>query len=116
VQAYGVWAHFLKDMSHLNDNYRDADPDMIFGTLAFWDNLEMFYYLKKINYSGWHEIDITSPRDDRIKSMNLVVKMVRKYEELAEILIEHSEFIDDNLKSYSFAGNMELIANNIFKI
>ena len=47
---------------HLNDNYRDSDPDLIFGTIAFWDNLELYYYLKKMNYQGWHEIDITSPR------------------------------------------------------
>ena len=32
---------------HLNECYRDADPDMIFGTVMFWENLEMYYYLNK---------------------------------------------------------------------
>ena len=99
---------------HLNDNYRDSDPDLIFGTIAFWDNLEMFYYLKKINFSGWNEIDITSPREDRKKSMKLVVKMVRKYEELAEKLIMHSKEIDLNLKNYRFTDNMNLIIDILF--
>ena len=32
---------------HLNENYKDADPDMIFGTINFWELLEFFYYLNK---------------------------------------------------------------------
>lgn len=99
---------------HLNDNYRDADPDLIFGTLAFWDNLEMYYYLKKVNFPGWHEIDLTSPRDDRIKSLNLAVKLVRKYEQMAEKLIEYSDEIDNNLEGYHFADNIDLITDLLF--
>jgi sugar phosphate isomerase/epimerase len=99
---------------HLNDNYRDSDPDLIFGTVAFWENLEMYYYLKKIGYDGWHEIDIVSSRDDRAKSMKLVVKLARKYEELSEKLLCHSETIDKNLCGYCFADNMDLISNIIF--
>lgn len=99
---------------HLNDNYRDSDSDLIFGTIAFWDNLEMYYYLKKINFSGWNEIDIVSPRDDREKSIKLVVKLVRKYEKLAEKLISKSKEIDSNLKEYRFADNMNLISDILF--
>jgi xylose isomerase len=99
---------------HLNDNYRDSDPDMIFGALAFWDNLELYYYLKRIGYQGWHEIDITSPRDDRIKSANLVVKMARLYERLAEKLLPKAGEIEQNLKGYRFADNMELITGLLF--
>lgn len=99
---------------HLNDNYRDADPDLIFGTIAFWDNLEMYYYLKKINFGGWHEIDIVSPRDDREKSIKLAVKLARKYEKLAEKLIVHLKEIDANLKEYRFANNMNLITDILF--
>jgi len=100
---------------HLNENYRDADPDLIFGTIAFWENLEMYYYLNKINYGGWCEIDIVSPRDNRIKSINLVVKLVRMYEKLAKGLIEHVNIIDSNLKKYHFVDNMDLITNILFK-
>jgi xylose isomerase len=99
---------------HLNDNYRDADPDLVFGALAFWDNLELFYYLKRLEYPGWLEIDITSGREDRIKSANLVVKLARKYEDLAERLLPKSEEIESNLKSYRFADNMDLISDLLF--
>ena len=107
-------AHQKLGIIHLNDNYRDADPDLIFGTLAFWDNLEMYYYLKKIQFDGWHEIDFTSPRDDRVKSINLVVKMVRKYEQMAEKLMEYSDEIENNLEHYRFADNMDLIMDLLF--
>jgi len=99
---------------HLNENYRDADPDLIFGTIAFWDNLELYYYLKKLGYNGWHEIDIVSPRDDRIKSINLVVKLARKYEKLAERLMLHSKEIEKNLRGYRFSDNMDLISDLVF--
>ena len=99
---------------HLNDNYRDADPDMIFGSVAFWDNLELYYYLKRMDYRGWHEIDITSPRDDRRKSAALVVKMARLYERLAEKLVEKSARIEENLKGYRLADNMDLITDILF--
>jgi xylose isomerase len=99
---------------HLNDNYRDADPDLVFGALAFWDNLELFYYLKRLAYPGWLEIDITSGREDRVKSANLVVKLTRKYEELAERLLARSAELEANLKSYRFADNMSLIADLLF--
>jgi len=75
----------------------------------------MYYYLNKINYGGWCEIDIVSPRDNRIKSINLVVKLVRMYEKLAKGLIEHVNIIDSNLKKYHFVDNMDLITNILFK-
>jgi xylose isomerase len=99
---------------HLNDNYRDADPDLVFGALAFWDNLELFYYLKRLEYPGWLEIDITSGREDRVKSANLVVKLARKYEELVERLLAKAGEIEGNLKSYRFADNMSLITDLLF--
>lgn len=99
---------------HLNDNYRNADPDMIFGTVAFWDNLEFFYYLKKIDYKGWMEIDTYAPRDDREKYAKLTVKLVRKYEELADRLMERQEELEGYMKGFHFADNMNLIMDIIF--
>jgi xylose isomerase len=98
---------------HLNDNYRDADPDLIVGTLAFWDNLEFFYYLVKSDYDGTIEIDYQTPREEQSKSLNLAVKMVYKYKEMAEKLIKHEAEIDKNLLGYHFADNMQLITDLI---
>jgi len=107
-------AHGRLGTVHLNDNYRDSDPDLVFGALAFWDNLELFYYLKKLRYAGWLEIDITSGREDRAKSAGLVVKLARKYEQLAERLLARSGELEANLKSYRFADNMSLITDLLF--
>ncbi len=100
---------------HINENYKDADPDMIFGTVNFWEILEFFYYLNKTSYDGWCAIDIIAPRDDRKKSLELGVKLMWKFQQMAEKLMEHEKEIDENLKGYRFADNMNLITELIFK-
>ncbi|MDD3520289.1 MAG: sugar phosphate isomerase/epimerase [Actinomycetota bacterium] len=100
---------------HINENYKDADPDMIFGTVNFWEILEFFYYLNKTSYDGWCAIDIIAPRDDRKKSLELGVKLMWKFQEMTEKLLEHEKEIDDNLKGYKFTDNMDLITELIFK-
>ena len=99
---------------HLNDNYKDADPDMVLGTVNFWEVLEFFYFLNKTNYNSWSTIDIIASRDDRIKTLKLAVEMTWKYKEIADKLSEKSAIIDANMKSYSFAENMSLIKDLIF--
>ena len=99
---------------HLNENYKDADPDMIFGTINFWELLEFYYYMNKTDYKGWQAIDIIAPRDDREKSLKLGIKMVWKLQELAEKLMKHEKEIDENMKSYKFADNMDMITDLIF--
>lgn len=99
---------------HLNDNYRDADPDLLFGTINFWDSLEFFYWLAKIDYKGWMHTDFVSPRDDRMKMFRLAVKTIREFEEMASRLTEHSDIIDKNLKDHNFVDNMDLVKNIIF--
>lgn len=87
---------------------------MIFGTINFWEILEFFYYLNKTNYEGWCAIDIISPRDDRAKSLELGVKLTWKYKELADKLMKYEKEIDENLKGYHFADNMNLIMDLLF--
>ena len=99
---------------HLNDNYRDADPDLLFGTINFWDTLEFFYWLSKTNYEGWLNIDTVSARDDRAKMLELAVKLIKDYERLANKLSEHSDIIDENLVNHNFVDNMMLIRKVIF--
>ncbi len=87
---------------------------MIFGTVNFWEILEFYYYLNKTKYEGWCAIDIIAPRDDRVKSLALGVKLMWKYQELALKLLKHEKEIDANLKGYRFADNMNLISDLIF--
>lgn len=99
---------------HLNENYKDSDPDMLFGTINFWEILEMFYHLNRTGFEGWSSVDIIVPRDDRAKSLKLDIKIVWKYKELADRLSEHSGEIDKNLAGYHFADNMDLIMDLLF--
>jgi xylose isomerase len=99
---------------HLNDNYRDADPDLVFGSINFWDTLEMFYQLGKADYKGWLNIDTVTPRNDRAKMLKLAVKFVKDYERMANILLEHENEIDENLKNHNYVDNMLLIRELIF--
>ena len=99
---------------HLNDNYRDADPDLLFGTINFWDTLELFYWLSKTNYDGWLNIDTVTGRDDRGKMLELAVKLVKDYKKLADKLNKYSDIIDENLKNHNFVDNMKLIRELVF--
>ncbi len=107
-------SHDMLYQIHLNENYKDADPDMLFGTINFWEILELFYFLNKTDFEGWSSVDIIVPRDDRAKSMELDVKLVWKYKELADRLSKHEEEIDKNLAGYHFADNMDLMMDLLF--
>jgi sugar phosphate isomerase/epimerase len=100
---------------HLNDNYRDADPDLVFGSINFWETLEMFYWLARFNYKGWLSIDTFSPRNDPGKMLKLAVRFIRDYEDMAYRLLEHSKVIDLNLKKNNFVDNMDLVRSIIFE-
>ncbi len=108
-------SHHKLGQIHLNENYKDADPDMIFGTINFWEILEFFYYLNRTDYEGWSSIDTIVPRDDRAKSLEMGVKLIWKYKKMADNLSKHAEEINGNLKGYRFADNMELITDLVFK-
>jgi xylose isomerase len=107
-------AHKRLYQVHLNENYKDADPDLIFGTINFWELLEFFYHLGKTDFSGWSSIDIIVPRDDREKSLRLGVKLIWKYKEMADRLLKHQKDIDENMKGYHFADNMDMIVDLLF--
>lgn len=100
---------------HLNDNYRDADPDLVFGSINFWDTLEMFYWLGKTEYDGWLNIDTVTPRNDRAKMLELAVKFIKDYENMANILLKHQDEFDKNLNSNNFVENMILIRSLLFE-
>ncbi len=100
---------------HLNENYKDADPDMIFGTINFWELLEFFYYLNKTDFKGWSSIDIIAAREDRESALKLGVDLIWKLKDMADKLSAKSDIIDKNLKDYKFTDNMQLIKDIIFK-
>lgn len=67
---------------HLNDNARDWDWDMIPGTVAFWDLIEMVYYMDRINWDGWVAYDIISRQSAPIENMTATIAIVQMAEQL----------------------------------
>ncbi len=56
------------DYLHLNDNYGDWDDDMIIAMVHTPETLEMFYWLKKLDYQGWLTLDIFPYREyDKVR-------------------------------------------------
>lgn len=54
---------------HLNDNYGNWDWDLNVGSVHFLAYIEMMYWLRKTNYSGWYSMDIFSYRLDPTAAM-----------------------------------------------
>lgn len=67
---------------HLNDNYGWADDDMPVGTVHWPQYIELFYWLKKLNYSGWYSLDLYPYRDDATDACNASIEFVDKALEL----------------------------------
>lgn len=100
---------------HLNDNYKNADPDMFFGSVNFWENLEFLYYLLQTDFKGWCSIDIISGREDRKAAFKTCVKLTTKYFEWAQKLVAKKDVIDSNMVGYNFSSNIELLMELLFK-
>ncbi len=62
---------------HVNDNYRDADWDMIPGTVNFWDLLETMLYLDEVGYESWLTSDVFPARLDPLGVANMTIKAVQ---------------------------------------
>lgn len=99
---------------HLNENYRDADPDLMFGSINFWEDLEFFYYLNQTDYDGWLSIDIVSPRDNPVNMLNETVKLIEIYDEKSRELIKNKEIINKNLHNQQYVKNIKLIREILF--
>lgn len=71
---------------HLNDNYRQADDDLIIGTVHLWETLEFFYQLDTVGFDGWYVIDIWPGRVDGIAASQEFVERANALMNLAQSL------------------------------
>jgi xylose isomerase len=72
---------------HLNDNDRNWDWDLLPASFHLWESVEFMYYLQKIGYKDdWYGYDVMSKEIDTVQTFNLVNKITRKLEQLAESL------------------------------
>ena len=83
---------------HSNDNYSDWDYDMIPGSVHFWENIELFYWLNELGYKGWINFDICPFREDSIKSCTLSIRHTKK-------MVEFVQKIDSSLFKKFIAEN-----------
>jgi xylose isomerase len=54
---------------HLNDNYRVWDDDMLVASVNIPEYLELVYWLKKLNYTGWLTLDIFPYREEKLPAV-----------------------------------------------
>ncbi len=100
------------DLIHFNDNYGEWDWDMIPGTLRFWEMLELVFWLREVNYTGWYSIDIISPRGDPIQAVQQSVTNIRRYVALAEKLDRPALLA--NLNAGEPMANLKLLSDQVF--
>lgn len=69
---------------HVNDNYRLWDDDMITGSIHTIEYLEMFYWLKKMNYNGFISVDQYPYREDGRNAVEQSIKWLMALEKAAD--------------------------------
>jgi len=62
---------------HLNDNYREWDHDMIVGAVNLWEYLELFFWLRRINYDGWLSLDVYPYREDVVRACEQSIENIK---------------------------------------
>ena len=55
---------------HFNDNYKSWDDDMIVGSIHTVEFIEILFWLKKTDYSGWISMDQYPYREDGREALN----------------------------------------------
>ena len=95
---------------HLNDNYRLWDDDMMVGSVHLQEYLELIYWLKRTDYSGWYSLDIFPYREDGIgsaqESINWVKEMIKAVNSVDNKEIEKIINEGDAVKSLALLRKM----------
>lgn len=97
---------------HMNDNYADSDADMMFGSVHFLAYLEMFYYLRKTNYTGWKSLDLFPYRTDPVETIGEAVRWMMAFDGLIDRI--GMAKLDALLKEGNAVKNMALFREYIF--
>jgi xylose isomerase len=62
---------------HMNDNYNNADLDMILGAVHTLEFIEFFYWLRKTGYKGYLSVDLFAYRTDPARSIGSAVRWMK---------------------------------------
>ena len=95
---------------HLNDNDFNWDWDLISGSYNFWQYIEFFYYLNRLNYRGYISHDIFPKEFSSDKTFETSFKIERK-------LIEISKRLDDKrIKNNFIEKNPSIIFEYLYSL
>ena len=69
----------------VNDNDGVFDWDMLPGTMRLWDNVEFFYYLRRLGYDDdWYSFDVIPKELDPVENFNATFEITRKIEAITD--------------------------------
>ena len=68
---------------HINDCFREWDHDLVPASVHLWETLELFYWLRRLDWDGWYGIDIYPYRDDGPAAMQHTVDTIYRLHALA---------------------------------
>ena len=69
---------------HFNDNYRYWDDDMIVGSVHLVEYIEMLFWLRETDYTGWYSMDQYPYREDGAGAIDASVQFLRSLEALLD--------------------------------
>ncbi len=82
--AESAWMlqHYCRKLFHMhyNDNYGYWDDDMIVGSVHLVSYVELLYWLKRIEYRGWHSLDLYPYRENAREAVAESVAFLRSIE------------------------------------
>ncbi len=79
-----ISSYRLFEYLHLNDNYSLWDDDMIFSSVHIPESMEIIYWLKKINYTGWLTLDIFPYREEKIPAAKNCIDWLKTFFEIID--------------------------------
>ncbi len=80
---------------HFNDNFRAWDDDMILGSVHTIEQIEMLYWLDRMNYAGWYSMDQYPYRED---GRGAVEESLRWLQGFQKIVNKHRKAMDEILR------------------
>ncbi|MCX7796940.1 MAG: sugar phosphate isomerase/epimerase [bacterium] len=71
---------------HFNDTLGDWDWDMIAGSIHVYEYIELFFWLRELNYQGWYSFDLYPSRENPKETITTSIKNLNKFIEIADSL------------------------------
>jgi len=71
---------------HLNDTFGDWDWDMIAGSMHIYEYIELFFWLKELNYQDWLSFDLYPSRENPKEVISTSIRNMENFCQIANRL------------------------------